>query len=741
MRRISVDIGGTFTDCFLTWDEQRIEAKALTTHHNLSEGFLAALENAAAELGSDVDEVLGGVESVRYATTLGTNALIERSGPRLGLITTAGYEDTIILGRGLQYGDGLTDLEQSDLPGADRPTPLIDPEQIVGIRERVDQAGDVVVPADREDVRRAIQQLVEQGVRGFVVVLMHAVANPVHEDLVEEVLLEEYPGSYLGAFPIVCSHDVSLKKGEYARSMSAIIDAYLHHEMQHGLRSLERALRERGYRRPMQIVHNSGGMAQLNRTHALQTLHAGPVAGLNAAEQVADELEIPDLITVDMGGTSFDIGMVTGGGIRFYEFDPIVDRWRVQIPMVSMVALGAGGGSIARYDSTHHAIQVGPESAGSDPGPVCFDMGGREPTVTDADVVLGYIDPDYYYGGKLQLNRRRAERAIARRLGEPLGISAHEAAAAVRRIVDNNMAQGIFKEVALKGYDPRRFTILAYGGNGPTHACGFAQDLGVVRVLVPRNSAIFSAVGAGNMDQLHIHERSVYLSLYDATSRSLMTDVDVLNRHIDELRERGRHDIVRQGFAAEDVAFRVEFDMRYGDQLQLTSMVLPFERFASARQVLDIIKRYHDSYGDRFGQGTQTPETGIKVNQIRVVAYVPLEKVRFAAAPAAGSVAAVAAGGPGSPGDGPTSAGGTALAALATRTSAEPKAHREAWFDGAPVETPVHDLDALPADASISGPALVEAPHSTFVVAPGWELRTTDPYFIEMRRIDQEDRS
>jgi N-methylhydantoinase A len=734
MRRISVDIGGTFTDCFLVWDDERIEAKALTTHHNLSEGFLAALATGAEELGETVETVLEGVESVRYATTLGTNALIQRSGPKLGLITTLGYEDTVILGRGLQYGDGLTDLEKSDLPGADRPTPLIDPEHIVGIRERVDHAGDVVVPADEDDIRAAVQRLVEQGVRGFVVVLLHSVMNPVHEDLVERIVLEEYPGSYLGAFPIVCSHDVSLKKGEYARSMSAILDAYLHREMQHGLRSLERALRERGYRRPMQIVHNSGGMSQLNRTHALQTIHAGPVAGLNAAEQVSDELGLEELITVDMGGTSFDIGLVTGGGIRFYEFDPIVDRWRVQIPMVSMVALGAGGGSIARYDSTHESITVGPDSAGSDPGPVCFDMGGRQPTVTDANLVLGYLDPDYYHGGGLQLNRRRAEQAFRNRIGKPLGIDAVEAAASVRRIVDNNMAQGIFKEVALKGYDPRRFTILAYGGNGPTHACGFAEDLGVQRVLVPRNSAIFSAVGAGNMDQLHIHERSVYLSLYEALTQKLFTDYEVLNAHIDELRERGRKDIVRQGHAPESVRFRVEFDMRYGDQLQLTSMVVPFDRFTSARQVLEMIKRYHASYGERFGEGTQTPETGIKVNQIRVVAYVPLEKVTFATERSRDALAGPAGPGVPSPGaataDGTETAGGTAL--LTGRLQA--KGTREAWFDGAMTETRVYDHDALGADDVVEGPAIVEAPHTTFVVHPGWQLRQLDRSFIEMRR-------
>jgi N-methylhydantoinase A len=474
--------------------------------------------------------------------------------------------------------------------------------------------------------------------------------------------------------------------------------------MQHGLRSLERALRERGYKRPMQIVHNSGGMSQLNRTHALQTIHAGPVAGLNAAEQVSNELGVGELITTDMGGTSFDIGLVSGGGIRFYEFDPIVDRWRVQIPMVSMVAIGAGGGSIAKYDETHHGVAVGPESAGSEPGPACFDMGGRVPTVTDANLLLGYLDPDYYHGGRLVLNRRRAEQAY-RRIAEPLELSLAETAAAVRRVIDNTMAQSIFKEVALKGYDPRKFTILAYGGNGATHACGFAQDLGVERVLVPRNSAIFSAVGAGNMDQLHIHDRSVYLSLYDALTQSLYSDYDELNAIIDDLKERGVRDIARQGYTPGEVQFRVELDMRYGDQLQLTSMVVPFARFDGGRQVLEMIKRYHSSYGERFGKGTQTPETGIKVNQVRVISYVTLPKVSFA------------------------TNGASSNGHVATR---EP-AVRSAWFDGGFVETPVYDLASVAPGEEIAGNAIVESANTTFVVYPGWSLRELDNHFIEMR--------
>lgn len=708
MRQVSVDIGGTFTDCFLVWDDKRIEAKAPTTHFNLSEGFMHSLSNAAEELGVDVSEILSEITSVRYATTLGTNALIERSGPRLGLITTAGFEDTIVIGRCRQYADGLPASAQANLPGADRPLPLIGRDCIVGIRERIDFRGRVKVAPDPDDIRDRLQALVDKGVRGFVVSLINGVVNPAHETLVEEIILEEYPTAYLGSFPVICSHDISLKKGEYARTMSSILDAYLQREMQFGLRSLAMALNKGGYRRPMQVVHNTGGMSQLNRTHALQTVHAGPVAGLSGAEQFAKELGLENLITTDMGGTSFDIGLIAGGGIRFYEFSPVIDRWRVDIPMVFLSAVGAGGGSIARYDSTIRSITVGPESAGSEPGPACFDMGGTEATVTDADLVLGYLNADYYNEGRTRLSPRRAERAIGK-VGTPLGMDVREAAVAIRQIVDNNMAQAIFKEVALKGFDPRKFACLVYGGNGPTHACGYAEGLGVRELIIPLNAAIFSAVGAGNLDQVHIYDRTAYIYLYNANTKTLLDDFAELNGIIDELKARGTRDILRLGHRLEDIRYRVELDLRYGDQLALTTLASPYERFTSIRQVFDVVKRFHVSYGERFGEGSQTPEVGINLNNVRVVSYVPLEKVELAAT-------------------GREKRDGTPGRAL--------KSRRPAYFAGAGgfVDTPVYDYGALAFGEALRGHAIVEAPHTTIVIYPGWTLTLDERGFAAVRQ-------
>ena len=292
MRRVSVDIGGTFTDCFVVWDKRYIEAKALTTHHNLAQGFNEALGKACNVLGLELDEILSEVDSVRYATTLGTNALIEHKGPTIGMLVTAGFEATVPLSRGRGYGEGLDNLGQQDMPNAKRPAPLVEPHMIRGVRERLDFQGRLVMPLDEEDVREQIRELVNRGAQIIVVALVNSVVNPAHEQRIEAILLEEYPSHLLGAIPIILSHQVAGRKGEYVRATSAVVDGYLHSTMYHALSALEQNLRAHRYHRPMLAIHNSGGMAQLNSTDALQTIHSGPVSGIGASEHLAMQSDI-----------------------------------------------------------------------------------------------------------------------------------------------------------------------------------------------------------------------------------------------------------------------------------------------------------------------------------------------------------------------------------------------------------------------------------------------------------------
>ncbi|MGB1882940.1 MAG: hydantoinase/oxoprolinase family protein [Gammaproteobacteria bacterium] len=699
MKRVSVDIGGTFTDCFVAWNDAFVQAKALTTHHNLAIGFNTALEGAVEQLKLDKRTLLSEVDSVRYATTLGTNALIERKGPSIGLLITEGFAATVPCSRGRGHGDGLSYEEKHDIPRAQRPEPIVPIPMIQTIRERCAYDGTVLVPLDEHDVRMKLRELVDRGAESIVVVLINSVVNPDHELRVREIYLEEYPGYFLGAVPMLLSHQVAGRKGEYARATSTIIDGFLHSEMYHGLGALELNLRENGYHKPMLINHNSGGMAQLNSTDALQTVHSGPVSGVAAAEHLAANGGLGNVVATDMGGTSFDIGIVAEGQEKHYDFEPVIDRWLVSVPMIHLVTLGAGGGSIAHYDRLYDRIKIGPESAGSDPGPACYGRGGQDPTVTDADLLLGYLDAENYAGGRIKLNARRAERAIKRSLADNLGDDLIAIARTIKENVDHHMANGISTELRSHGYAPDEFTMLAYGGNGPLHCCGIAKALGIRRVLAPPFSSVFSALGAGNVDQLHIHEKSKYTVLYHTALKQLLTDYSELNATVAELEQRGRDDLIRQGIDPELIQHRIEFDMRYGNQRVETAVRATKARIENVHDVMDLMRVFHQRYGEQYGEGSQATESGVRIDTIRVSTYVEIGKVNF-----------------------------EDIKPLSTRITVEPIGQRDCHFVGfdEALTTPVYDARAVQPGTSIDGPAIVTTDATTYLVEPGWHFHASN---------------
>ncbi|THD02006.1 hydantoinase, partial [Panacagrimonas perspica] len=615
--------------------------------------------------------------------------------PKVALLVSAGYESSVPLSRGRGYGEGLDFRAQQDLPGACRPDALVPIPMIAGVRERLDAVGNVLMPLDEDHLRETIRNLVDRGAQSFCVALVNSVSNPVHERRVQEILLEEYPEHLLGAMPIVMSHKVAGRKGEYVRTSSTIIDAFLHDVMYHGLSSLELNLRESSYKKPMLVIHNSGGMAQLNSTDALQTIHSGPVAGVSASEHLAAEADLGNVICTDMGGTSFDIGLVVEGGVKHYDFNPVIERWMVSVPMIHLVTLGAGGGSICRYDRLYNTVQVGPESAGSNPGPACYDRGGLKPTVADADLVLGYLDPANYAGGAIKLKAGRAKQAIEDEICESMDVSVTEAALMIKRKVDANMANGIATELRARGYDPTNFTLLAYGGNGPLHGCGIANQLGIDRILVPPFCSVFSAVGAGNMHQLHIHEKSLFMWIFDSNTRRLYNDYTAFNKIVEDLEEAGRQDLLRQGMKPADIKHKLELDMRYGNQLAQTTVVAPKLRFEGIDDVMAIIKQFSVDYGNRFGKGSEAPEAGIRINTVRVQSYVELETVGLGK-----------------------------LRAKSTKPAGKASGTRKCYFVGheGAVDTAVYADSELEVGSLVKGPAVIVSPTTTYLVEPSWTV-------------------
>lgn len=366
----------------------------------------------------------------------------------------------------------------------------------------------------------------------------------------------------------------------------------------------------------------------------------------------------------------------------------------VSAPMVHLVTLGAGGGSICRVERMFRTVAIGPESAGSDPGPAAYDRGGLRPTVTDADLLLGYLDPANYAGGHIRLNSRRARQAVEDHICADLEVSAIEACKLIKSAVDANMANGIATELRVRGYEPENFTILAYGGNGPLHACGIARALGVRAVLAPPFASTFSAVGAGNVSQLHIHEMNCWTVLYDANRRVFFDDYESLNRKIAELEERGRNDLVRQGFGSDEIRFRLELDMRYGNQRVQTAVVTDLNRISNPRDVLRLIEQFHTRYGERFGRGSQAAEAGIRVNTLRVCAYVAHPGLEFR---------------------------GLARSAQPLQPP-PPTGRRNCHFIGQAqaLDTPIYGDDALAVGTRITGPGIVVTRSTTYLIEPGW---------------------
>lgn len=709
---VGVDIGGTFTDfCSVAADGRILSCKTPTTHYDLSVGFMRGIRELARHAGLGARDYLSGVEALRYSTTLGTNALIERTGPKLGLITTAGFEDTIFIGRSRSWADGIAVHETRDLARIAKPEPLIPPEMVVGVRERIDCSGLVVCPLSRDEVLRQLQTLVDRGAMGFVVSLLWSFVNPVHERLVKQVIEEEYPEDYLGSMPVTLSSEVSPKSGEYTRTMTAVVNAYIHGVMSDALGRLGNELGDEGYHKPLILVHNTGGSKKVSRTKAVLTHNAGPVAGMYGSLETGRLAGYPNIIFTDMGGTSFDIGVVAGGALRAHDFIPVIDRWRTNIPAIEVKSIGAGGGSIAWINEPmQNALEVGPHSAGSMPGPACYDQGGREPTVTDADLVLGYLNPDNYLGGAIPLDADLSREAIEERIARPLGIGILEAAARVRRLVDARMGQEVFNEVALKGHDPRGFVVFACGGAGPTHACGFAPYVGADVVVVPAVASVFGAFGASHMEIRQVWDLSRTLKLFRAERQAYLEDLASFNGVVESLIDLALRDLRLEGFPADRIRLLLDLDMRYGSKYHLTRVQAPRLELAGVDDVRELCDLFTRCYSDIYSPEAAFPAGGINVECFYLTASVANGRRELRAEPLRASPPAPDA-----------------------RLEARP-----ASFDPAAgmTDTPIYAWERLwPGNATI-GPAIIEAPDTTCVVEPGW-IYTMDPYrngILERRR-------
>lgn len=487
MGAIGVDIGGTFTDVVVMRDDGSIRVtKSPSTPGHLVNGLLTALTSAAQKEGVELDALLGKVERIAHGTTAATNAYIERRGAKVALLTTRGFEDTMIMQRMMGMTAGLSTTELTDYSMRSVPDPLVPRSLIFGIRERVDYRGEVISPLVEQDIHDAIDEMRTAGVDAVAISYLWSFKNTAHEKATAEILSRALPNVYLSV-----SNELVPRLGEYERSATTVVNAYLGPMVRDYTDMLEQRLGAR----QLFLLDSCGGVmtpAEAGRA-PVRLMLSGPSGGVTAARYMGELLGHRNVITFDMGGTSTDVAVISDG-TSGQRKETVADKYHLLLPMVDVRAIGAGGGSIAGVEEGGYLF-VGPESAGADPGPACYGRGGERPTVTDADVVLGIIDPTQFLGGKLQLDLEKAREAVQIHVAEPLGLSVEEAAAGIKRIVDTRMADLLRTVTIEQGHDPRDFVLYAFGGAGPTHAPAFALEV-VEEVLIPSSQSVFCAFGA-----------------------------------------------------------------------------------------------------------------------------------------------------------------------------------------------------------------------------------------------------
>ena len=604
---IGIDTGGTYTDCCVIDETGSVHAgKALTTPEDLTEGVMAALDDVAEQIGISRAELVRSATTICQGTTVGTNALINRQGVKVGMITTRGFEDTIYIQRAVGRVDGLHPEEVRHQAVVKKPEPLIPKNLIIGVGERIDCFGAEVAPLNEDEVREAAKKLVSEGVEAIAIAFLWSNQNPAHEDKAAQVVSEVVPDVLVNV-----SHKVSPLIREYGRFNSVMIDTYIGPVMRKWYDRLAAQLRDEGYSRELLTAQVWGGVMPYSAMMPIGTINSGPVGGAMASRRVAQLLEEPHVVATDVGGTSFDVSVIAGyEPLRARE--PPIFRFRVNIPMVEIASIGAGGGTIAWVDELGH-LKVGPVSAGSSPGPICYQKGGTQPCVTDADLVLGILNPDYHLGGRIKLDKESASRAIED-LGKKVGLDTIETAKAIFDLQNAHMSDLLRLVVTRSGHDPRDFALFCYGGGGPTHGAVYGRELGFKEIYMFEKSSVWSAYGIATSDVERLFAKHRYMRM--------PADVNAINSTFDELETEAMNEMERIGLRREDIVLRREISMKFGRQVNAETIPVPRKTYTE-EDVTGICDSFVEYYRSVYGEGAAFVEAGIEIMAFFVRAVKP----------------------------------------------------------------------------------------------------------------------
>ena len=677
---IGVDIGGTFTDCvILDSDGTLTIGKALSTPHDFAVGVVDSLENGAANLGlGGVEELLGSTRLFFHACTVSDNTLITRAGARTGMVVTEGFPDTFLMMRG-DVTHGLTETEAAHLAALEKPEPLVPRTLTEEVPGRIDYKGSILIDTDVARIEAAVERLVGKGVESVAVCLLWSIANDAHEKAVAEAVQRLHPEVHVS-----CSSEVAPFLGEYERTTTTVFSAYIGPRIASYLRNLQRNLAGRGLRKDPLVMQAYGGMLSIEETSrkAIGTLESGPAAGVVGSKFVGDLIGEPNVLATDMGGTTFKVSLVRKGNIE-RDFRPVFERYSILAPKIWVASIGAGGGSIAWIDEKAGLLKVGPQGAGAAPGPVAYGLGGTEPTVCDADVALGYLNPQYFLGGRLVLDKHAAVAAIEERVAKRLKMTAVEAAGGIFRIINAHMSDLIRRCTVERGHDPREFTMVAIGGSAPVHVARCAVQLGVRKVVIPLTASVHAATGLISADVTYEYGMSDHVVA--------PLDPVRLSAGFDRLCGRAATDLAHAGFQRDDTEILRSVDMRYRYQVNEINVPLPGSGPVAETDLEQLYERFDELYEQSFGKGSGYPEAGKEMLALRVTGIGRLAKPAVHASSVGGADARGAR-----------------------------KETRPVYFEenGDFAPTDIYDFHGLSPGARIDGPAIIETPVTTIVVNP-----------------------
>lgn len=701
---LAIDAGGTMTDTFIVdAGGSFVVGKAQSTPEDESIGFLNSCEDALSYWDLTVDAAFPSIVSGIYSGTAMINRLLEQKGSRLGLIVTAGTEDNLRMERGVQtyanypYSDRLHVVTHVHTPA------LVPLERIKGVRERIDLFGNVVIPLYEHEADMAVRELMAQEVEAIVVCLLYSWRNPSHELKVKEIAQKVF--LELGReVPLFLSSEYYPLQGDFTRMNTTVIEAYAAAPSRKQLWLIEDKIREHGGRFNLRIMAGHGGTVGIGAKELGKTLVSGPIGGVIGAKYLAERLGIDNVVCTDIGGTSFDMAVITSRDYHV-RVNPTINRYLLSIPMIELNSVGAGTGSFVRIDPAYQRLVLGPDSAGSRIG-VCWPEGGVDTvSITDCNLVLGLLNPEYFLGGKVRLDIQRAYQAIEEQIAKRLGLDVYEAASGVVELMEANLRNYLEAAVYAKGYSPSSFTLLSYGGGGPLHVAGYADGLGFEDILVPSWAAGFSAFGCACADFEYRSDIQVNIPVPpDADDLAKQKVLDTLSQAYAGLKETIISEFKEDGFGEEQVVFRMYVRMQY--QGQLRDLEVGPLTLSSPSDIDALVREFEELYARVYARAARSPELGYFITRAILRGAVDVEKPNLPSAPV---------------------------------TKREPameafKGERQVYWKGQWLRARLWEMDRLEGGNVVDGLAIVEAPATTLVVPPSWQAELDSHRIFHLKR-------